>query len=426
MSDEIYEDFGRGGKAEKAPKPEKTVRQRPAAAPAVKMVSQSNPAAAGDYELHHIGVLDGIRAVAILIIVWFHFWQQSWLMPVAGPVNLDWLPRNGCIMVDMLILLSGFCLFLPYAREMVYGERAAGPAAFYTKRAGRIVPSFYLAILVALVIALIAGEYGSVTGLLGDLLPHLVFLNNWFTASAQATHLNGVLWTVAVEVQFYLLFPYIVKFFKKNPVATYLAMVFVGLVSSWLIGHNFATINQTYWVNNTFTFASVYANGILGAYLYVLMTKERRRNVGEGIFFAVVSLACIWLYKILCQHRMSYISETKWQVDYRYLLSILFLVFVVSTIMSASWFRVIWDNRVMRFLAEISFNLYIWHQFISVKLKDFRIPRYEGDVPPNMLGDKAWQWKYFILCIVLSLAVSVAVTYLVERPMARWIRKRYE
>lgn len=447
---EVYEDFGgkrpkdekkvkpkaKANKKEKPPvkpavkpEPEREVRRDAVQHSSVQHSSAKHSSiaqfSAGGYELHHIGVLDGIRAVAILIVVWFHFWQQSWIMPVAGPVNLDWLPRNGAIMVDMMILLSGFCLFLPYAREMVYGERAAGTADFYVKRVARIAPSYYIAVAVALVIALIAGEYGNIGGMFGDLIPHIFFLHNWFPAASQMTHLNGVLWTVGVEVQFYLLFPLIVKYFKKNPMITYWAMVLVGLVSSWLIGHNFAVIDQSYWLNNTFTFASVYANGILGAYVYVAMTKDRKRNRAEGIFFTAAALACIWLYKILCQSRMSYISETKWQVDYRYLLSLVFLVFTVSTVLSARWFRAVWDNAVMRFLAEISFNLYIWHQYISVKLKDFHIPRYEGDVPPNMVGDTAWQWQYFIVCIVLSLAVATFMTYVVERPLAKLIRKRF-
>ena len=71
------------------------------------------------YQHNRIDILDGIRAIAVLIVVWFHFWQQSWLMPIAGDFNIDWIPRNGALLVDMLILLSGFCLFLPYAKSMV-------------------------------------------------------------------------------------------------------------------------------------------------------------------------------------------------------------------------------------------------------------------------------------------------------------------
>ena len=77
----------------------------------------------------------------------------------------------------------------------------------------------------------------------------------------------------------------------------------------------------------------------------------------------------------------------------------------------------------MHFLAGISFNLYLCHQYIAVKLKEFHIPFWEGDTPPNQLGDEVWQWKYLLLCIVISFAVAVAMTYLVEKPVAKWIRK---
>lgn len=426
LNQEVFEDFG--GKPKKTPKPPKPPKApKPAKEQQPVKTERAVPVGAvqGDYELHHIGVLDGIRAVAILVIVWYHLWQQSWLMPIVGPVNLDWLPRNGSILVDMMILLSGFCLFLPYAREMVYGERAQSTSDFYIKRVARIMPSYYVAVIIALVVGIALGGFVNLANILGDLLPHLIFLHNWFIVSTQATQLNAVLWTVAVEVQFYLFFPLIVKCFRRKPIATYLVLVLIGLVSSWLIGHNYAHINQAYWVNNTFTFASVYANGILGAYAYVWMTRDRKRNRGEAIFFTALAIACLWLYKIMCSHRMSYISETKWQVDYRYLLSLLNMAFIISTIFAVRWFRLIWDNRVMKFLAEISFNLYIWHQYIFVKLKDFRIPGYEGDVPPNQLGDTAWQWKYTIICLVAALAVATLMTYLIERPLAKWIKNRF-
>ena len=92
------------------------------------------------YQQYHIDVLDGIRAVTITIIVWFHFWQQTWIMPIWGKFNIDWIPRSGSICVDMMILLSGFCLFLPYARQMVYGTETVSAKEFYIKRAARIMP----------------------------------------------------------------------------------------------------------------------------------------------------------------------------------------------------------------------------------------------------------------------------------------------
>lgn len=383
----------------------------------------------GDYDVHYIGVLDGMRAIAILIIAWYHIWQQSWLMPIAGEVNLDWLVRNGSILVDMMILLSGFCLFLPYAREMVLGEKTGTCGEFYMKRVARIIPSYYVSLLIVLFFfALPLGEYGNDFSLMGkDIVSHLTFTHNLFGELIRGTHLNGVLWTIGVEVQFYLIFPLLAKFFRKQPILTYAGMTAIGLLSSYCISANFATIDQSLYVNHTLTFFSVYANGMLGAWLYVLYAKKRKkRTMAEGIAGIVMTVGGIVIFRRFCDWRMTCGEETRWQVNNRYLLSLLFLLIVTGAIVALPWFRKIWDNRVMKFLAGISFNLYICHQYIAVKLKEFRIPDWEGEELPNQTGDAEWQWKYTILCVVLSLAVAIFMTYVVERPAARWIKRWYE
>ncbi|MDY3909806.1 MAG: acyltransferase [Eubacterium sp.] len=378
-----------------------------------------------DYEIHHIGVLDGIRALAVLVVVWFHFWQQSWIMPHIGDVSLDWIPRTGYLMVDMMIFMSGFCLFLPYARKMVYGERAQSVSEFYVKRAARILPSYYIAVAVALIFALAMGAYASNQNMLKDLFAHIFLVHNFFPETYVMTQLNGVLWTVAVEAQFYLFFPLYAKAFQKKPILTYLGMIAIGLSSSYLIGQNFDTINQSLYVNHVLTFASVYANGLLAAWLYMVITKNRKRKTVEGVAGMVTACACVYVYYLLTTQLQASDNGQKWQVENRFLLSLLFMVFVLAVIFSARWFRKIFDNRIMVFLAGISYNLYIWHQYIAVKLKEFRIPFWEGDTPPNQSGDTVWQWQYMILCIILSLLVATAMTYLVERPLAKKILALY-
>lgn len=378
-----------------------------------------------DYEIHHIGVLDGIRALAVLVVVWFHFWQQSWIMPHIGDVSLGWIPRTGYLMVDMMIFMSGFCLFLPYARKMVYGERAQSVSEFYVKRAARILPSYYIAVAVALVFALAMGAYASNQNMLKDLFAHIFLVHNFFPETYVMTQLNGVLWTVAVEAQFYLFFPLYAKAFQKKPILTYLGMIAIGLSSSYLIGQNFDTINQSLYVNHVLTFAGVYANGLLAAWLYMVITKNRKRKTVEGVAGMVTACACVYVYYLLTTQLQASDNGQKWQVENRFLLSLLFMVFVLAVIFSARWFRKIFDNRIMVFLAGISYNLYIWHQYIAVKLKEFRIPFWEGDTPPNQSGDTVWQWQYMILCIILSLLVATAMTYLVERPLAKKILALY-
>lgn len=394
-----------------------------------KVVKQSPAELAGDYEVVHIRVLDGIRAVAILIIAWYHFWQQSWLAPVMGECSLDWLVRNGSILVDLMILLSGFCLFLPYARDMVYGDRTDTPREFYIKRVARIAPSYYLSILIVLVcFALPLGEYGEDTSLLAkDLLTHMTYTHNLFTEVLQGTHLNGVLWTVGVEVQLYLIFPLLARWFRRWPIQMYLGMLAAGLGATWMLSSHFNENTQILFVNHTVTFITVYANGMLGAWLYMRYTKWRKgKTLAEGIVATAAAVGSIVVFRQFCDWRMESGSETKWQVDNRFLLSLVFLVFILGTMLALKWFRKIWDNRVMAFLAAISFNFYICHQYIAVKLKEFRIPDWEGEELPNMTGDVQWQWSYTLLCVVLSFAVAVAMTYLVERPAAKAIRNLYE
>ena len=98
---------------------------------------------------------DGFRALSALLVLWFHFWLQNWLRPeIATPflapvgiasIDLEWLPRSGYLFVDALLMLSGFCLFLPVARAVEERRPDAGridARDFYRRRAARILPSY--------------------------------------------------------------------------------------------------------------------------------------------------------------------------------------------------------------------------------------------------------------------------------------------
>ena len=379
-----------------------------------------------DYQTEHVNVLDGIRAISILIVVWFHFWQQSWLMPIIGEFNIDWLPRNGALLVDMMILLSGFCLFLPYARSMAYGTPSPSTKTFYVKRGARILPSYYFSIFIILFLfALPLKEFTNKSFMWKDILFHIFFVNNFSYDTLVGTKLNGVLWTVAVEVQFYLIFPLLAKWFQKRPVLTYSGMTLLGLVSSHIINQNWTQLTQGLYVNHTLTFFSVFANGMLGAWVYISISKEKRPIKAEQFFYLLMTLGGLLLFKILCEHHTKFPNGQQWQVKYRFILSLVYLLILFGVLMSQQYLRFLLGNRVLKFLAGISFNLYIWHQYIAVKLKEFRIPYWEGDISPNKIGDKPWMWKYMILCILISLVVAILTTYLIEKPISKWILRQY-
>ena len=77
-------------------------------------------------DVRHVDTCDGVRALAIMIVVWYHIWQQSWLYPTiqlfGKSISFDPLVRSGYIWVDIMILISGFCLYLPWAR-LAPGEK---------------------------------------------------------------------------------------------------------------------------------------------------------------------------------------------------------------------------------------------------------------------------------------------------------------
>lgn len=253
---------------------------------------------------------------------------------------------------------------------------------------------------------------------------HIFFVNNWSADTLLFTNYMVVLWTVAVEVQYYLIYPLIAKYFTKKPVLTYFIMIFIGTSCIFLIKSLSNYYNLPYYVNHFVTFIPVYANGMLASWLYILYTKDKKRTKISDLFFTLTSIALVIAYGYLCKNITGNIQE--WQLNNRLLLSVMFTVFVISTLLSCKVYQKLFNNKLMKFIAVISFNLYIYHQFIAVKLKEFRIPFYSGDTPPNMLGDTKWQWTYTILCILISLIVAIIVTYLVEKPASKFIKKKFK
>ena len=173
---------------------------------------------------------DGLRVLAIGLVMAFHIWQQSWLSPVIhlGGLRLDLSPlvRTGYLGVDAMLLLSGYLLALPQARG-----KQLRPVAFYRKRLIRILPCYLLCVgMYFFASALPRGEYASAGAMWKDLLTHLTFTHAFFYDTYVATHLNVVLWTLAIEMQFYLIYPLVIRCFQKNCLLTYAAMVLSALL----------------------------------------------------------------------------------------------------------------------------------------------------------------------------------------------------
>ena len=383
----------------------------------------------------HIDVLDGVRALAVFGVLWFHFWQQNWIMPnfrlpfleslgLPAAVSLDFLPRSGFLFVDWLLFLSAFCLFLPYARAALDGAALPGVRLFYRKRIARIVPSYYVSVLLILLcVAIPSGAYQSVRDCLHDLIPTLTFTQPLFPDLLIGTKLNGVLWTAAIEMQFYLFFPLLAWAFTKKPVWTYLGMLAVSIAYLWGFAlQSPETIRTT--VNQLPAFFGVFANGMAFAFLFVWLSRTIKRSAQLSLLSLVGLIVGFWMLFQMMKSAPSVNPVQIWQAENRFQLSLVFALITISAALTFSGVRWLFSNVVMRFLAGISYNVYIWHQWIAVKLKEWHIPYWSGEKPPNMTGDTAWQWRYTAAIFVATFAAAILATYVLERPVGEWLLRR--
>ena len=368
---------------------------------------------------------DLLRVVCVFMIGWYHIWQQSWLAPVltinGRRLDLTGYVRTGYMYVDLMLVLSGFLTYLPYAAGK---KRPAG--AFYLRRALRILPSYWFALLVMFLLAVTAPGFKDFRGLLLDLLAHLGFVHNLWGFSYNASRLNVVLWTLAVEVQFYALLPALAPVFKKHPALSYLGMTAAGLSAMFL--WTWELPDTTLYVNRLPNMLVVYANGMLAAHLYVRLCRVKKGRwavalVGTAV--CVGAAAGILAIQRVQSHVNGYDLIRLGQLQWRWPLSACGAAFLLGGSLGFMPLRALLSNPPVRFLSGVTFNFYIWHQWLAVQLKNLRIPPYAAEANPNMAGEMPWQLHYTVLCFIVALIVATALTYLVEKPGAkigrRWI-----
>ena len=372
----------------------------------------------------YVDTLDGFRAMAACLVLAFHYWQQSWIglsFKVFGyRIDLSNIVTNGAFGVELLFMLSGFCLYLPLA---MHPERRLSLGNYVYKRAVRILPSYFLCVIV------------SAATLIGQLEPAVLreqFIGNMtltqmMTPALAYNRINGVLWSIAIEVQFYVIFPLLVIPFRKKP---WWVMVAAFAVSEglrlYLRDVNYDAIS--FWMNQLPAMLDVFVAGMLAGHVVALLRhnldESRQRALGPA--FAMGVVVCLMLVLLAMVHvgtpRYRDMPEnlSRLRMTVRKYLVAGFAGAIVCSVPAARWVHGMLGNRVARFLSGISYQLYLWHMFFGLRLKAWRIPAYATERP---MDDVTWRLPYLLLCLGLSLATSVILTYGFERPIARFAMK---
>lgn len=365
----------------------------------------------------------------VFIVSWYHIWQQSWLTPHVGSVSLDFLVRTGYMPVDGTILLSGFLLFLPYARSMLLGERTPDTRGFYQRRVMRIVPSYYFVTLLMLfAVAIPDQRYATAGRMWKDLLMHLGFVQTFDNMTYNATPLGGSSWTIAVEMQMYLLFPWIARLARKKPAAVIVGMM---AVSAYARGYFlWSMTSYSMVVNQLISFLDVYAIGMAAALLYVRLASRwegcGKKLPWELLATAAAAVSIVLLVQLLKAqaHANGIEGLQAGQMARRPLLALELAMLMVALPFCVKPVRLLFGNPVTKWLAAISMNYYLLHQNVAVQLKALHIPASVSPTP-NVDGELSWMLPYTWLCFVVSLLLAVLVTYLVEKPCAALLKRAF-
>jgi peptidoglycan/LPS O-acetylase OafA/YrhL len=162
-------------------------------------------------ETKKFGSLDGLRAIAILAVIWHH----------AGAAVPGWrISTRGFLGVDLFFVISGFLIVTLLLREQRHTDTIS-LSNFYIRRFLRIFPPYYLMLLVVGTVAYL-NPAGTSDAVKQDLPYALLYLSNLVPMHSQL----AISWSLSVEEQFYIVVPTVVKY-SRHALPTLFLLAYV-------------------------------------------------------------------------------------------------------------------------------------------------------------------------------------------------------
>ncbi|MBC7527958.1 MAG: acyltransferase [Chthonomonadaceae bacterium] len=255
----------------------------------------------------HLAYLDGIRGMAALFVVIHHAFMEIDLtaLPRLLQRPLFWL-AYGQVAVDVFIVLSGYCLMLPVVRSG--GVLKGGTQRFFLRRCKRILPPYYVALALFLILIALVPGMNQKTGVRWDvalpaftpgaLISHLFLVHNLKTNWLHA--IDPPMWSIATEFQIYLIFPFIlIPLWKRcGNLVTILASCGGGLMLSHFIP---LFAGACFWLTGLF------AMGMAAASLN--FTPNRKKPLAPEPLLAISIIIFITCGLILRKHLPGLVIE---------------------------------------------------------------------------------------------------------------------
>jgi peptidoglycan/LPS O-acetylase OafA/YrhL len=341
---------------------------------------------------HRVPSLDGLRAISILMVVYSHALIACGFPDV--PAETKWV-FNGSLGVKIFFVISGFIITSLLLKE----ERDRGRISlrrFYQRRILRIVPVYFIFLLVVLVLVTIYDLPVPVN----DFLQAFTFTMGW----SEASWMLGHTWSLAVEEQFYILWP--LAFFLGKTAKIRIRLCLLALsalpIMRVLIYLSPLTDHRSFLI---ITQGDGLAAGcLLACLLFYYGDKWKELLVSYTVVARLVLVAIIAaIYVVQEQMMVGFLT-----VPFANTIEAICIVWIVgSLILKKDFLFSILNSPPMRFLGLISYSWYLWQQLFL-----FPCGRYFDSALFN-----------FPFNVLASMIVAIASYYLVERTCEKLKRR---
>jgi peptidoglycan/LPS O-acetylase OafA/YrhL len=352
--------------------------------------------------------LDGVRAVAVLAVIAYHLGTRL---------------HGGFLGVDVFFVLSGYLITGLLLDERMRSGRISF-ARFWARRARRLLPAVLLLTAVVAVWTAHQGAVGTFAIRRGDLLSTIFYFANWhFIAVGQsyfAQFAGGAssplrhMWSLAIEEQFYLLWPFVILLLgllvRRKPSALPVILLVAAIISAARMSMLYTTVDPTRAYEGTDARA---CELLVGAALAALLTvrpallADRRVRAGAAWGWPIVAALVGVAFFEITDHASFYYHGGALAFS----LVVACGLLIVEALPRSPLARAL-SLRPVRWTGMISYGLYLWHWPVIV-----------------WSADRALSWSLRVKQLAevgAMFAVAAASFYVLERPIrygkVPWLR----
>ncbi|EGQ2816524.1 acetyltransferase [Staphylococcus pseudintermedius] len=316
--------------------------------------------------------LDGVRAVAVIAIIIYH-------------LNPQWL-SGGFLGVDTFFVISGYLITSLLLTEY-HNTGKIELMSFWLRRVKRLIPAVLFLVMGVIVLSLIFMPT-EIQKVRADSIAAIFYVSNWWYIMQNVDYFEQFavqplkhLWSLAIEEQFYLVFPIVLlsllSFIRrlKSIRIIFLILLVISMIAMMVLYVPNENVARVYF--GTDTRIQTLLMGVLLALVwppFQLKAKVNRQMRTMIDTAGVVGLAILFI----C---FKFVSETNSILYYGgfFLISTVTLLVIASSVHPSGYFAKFLGNKVFTFIGSRSYSLYLWHYPIIVLIHHQFV---QGQIPP--------------------------------------------